>query len=67
MNDAAGCKLGNSGGAEYGTVGCGFAAMGDGFRLRLVDGEELSGDIRSARTARYRVGEVSQSRRTGAR
>jgi hypothetical protein len=41
VNDAAGCKLGNSGGPEYCTVGWGLAAMDDGFRLRLVEGEEL--------------------------
>ena len=29
--------------------------MGDGFRLRLVEGEELSGATTSARAARYQV------------
>jgi hypothetical protein len=49
VNEAVGCRLGNSGGAEYWRLGWGFAAMGDGFRLRLVEGEELSGATRSAR------------------
>lgn len=34
VKETADCKPGSSAGAACG--GCGFAAMGDGFRLRLV-------------------------------
>lgn len=41
VTGAAGCRLGSSAEAEYGACCWRLAEMGEGFKLRLVEGEEL--------------------------
>ena len=53
VNDVAGCKLGSSTGPDCKVLGCAFAVIGDGFKPRLVEGEELSETTTSACAARY--------------
>jgi len=66
VNDVAGCKLGSSTGPDCEVLGCAFAAIGDGFKLRLVEGEE---DIATEATIRPEPGkqrhEIASLERTG--